>query len=335
MTILKKAVFTLFFLGFISPTFAQNELNDYKYIIVPKKYDFLKEEDQYLVNSYVRHLFKGEGYQVYYLGDAYPEDLEANICLGINAMVIDNSSMLTTKLVIAMVNCKGQTVFESIEGKSKLKDFNKTYRDALDKSFVSIQALNHEYMPSDAPASLAIEDKESSKEVSSAVPADATVAVPVVTKQAAEPEEKKDVPVKESSVVEPKSEVAAAAVVVPVVAEKPEESRSEVSKEASPAAENDPIVAKSYQNDNITFILINQGAQFQAYITKSNNDKYQAGEMVGTFEKTSLPNVFRVSWKKPERDVDETTAYFDDKGNLKIDIHRNGKLEVVTFTEVK
>jgi len=48
-----------------------------------------------------------------------------------------------------------------------------------------------------------------------------------------------------------------------------------------------------------------------------------------------LPNVFRVSWKKPIEGVVSTTAYFDEKGNLKIDIERSDKIEVLSFTEVK
>jgi hypothetical protein len=128
-------------------------------------------------------------------------------------------------------------------------------------------------------------------------------------------------------VQEEANEVPEVVVAAPVVsAEMPKTAPSEENASA--------VVAKSYQNENITFLLIDQGPRLQAYITKSKIEKYKVGEMVGTFERTSLPNVFRVDWKEPETGIDQTTAYFDDKGNLKIDIHRNGVLEVITFEEV-
>ena len=86
-------------------------------------------------------------------------------------------------------------------------------------------------------------------------------------------------------------------------------------------------------NENISFFLIDQNGKLVAYVGESKNENYKKGEMIGTFEKTSLPNVYRVSWKKKDQNIDETTAYFDEQGNLKIDIHRNGKIEVITFSK--
>lgn len=79
--------------------YGQNELNPYKYIIVPKKYEFLKSENQYRVNSYVNHLFEKEGYNTLYEGENYPDDLLQNPCLGLKAMVSDDSSVFTTKSI--------------------------------------------------------------------------------------------------------------------------------------------------------------------------------------------------------------------------------------------
>ena len=53
--------------------------------------------------------------------------------------------------------------------------------------------------------------------------------------------------------------------------------------------------------------------------------------MIGTFEKSSLPNVYRVQWKDMDKDIEQTTGYFDEDGNLKIDVKRDGKVEVLTF----
>ncbi len=66
---------------------------------------------------------------------------------------------------------------------------------------------------------------------------------------------------------------------------------------------------------------------------RSKSGTYSKGEKIGTFEKTSLPNVYRVEWKDMDSDIEQTTGYFDDKGNLKIDVKRNGKIEVLLFTK--
>jgi hypothetical protein len=98
--ILQKAILLIFLLGFIVPVSSQNELNSYKYIVVPIKYDFLKKENQYRVNSYTKYLFDKEGYQAFYQGDGYPDDLRADPCLAVTAYVLNESNAFTTKIFI-------------------------------------------------------------------------------------------------------------------------------------------------------------------------------------------------------------------------------------------
>ena len=67
------------------------------------------------------------------------------------------------------------------------------------------------------------------------------------------------------------------------------------------------------------------------YVNSSKYDSYKKGEKIGSFSKTSIPDVFRVSWKDKEGVSKQTTGYFDEKGNLKIDINKNGNIEVMLF----
>ena len=46
----------------VSNVYSQSNLNDYKYIIVPNKFDFLKEKDQYQLNSLAAFLFNKYGF---------------------------------------------------------------------------------------------------------------------------------------------------------------------------------------------------------------------------------------------------------------------------------
>lgn len=328
MTHLQKTALTLVLLFFGNLAMAQHELDPYKYIIVPKKYDFLKEENQYRVNSYVKFLFVKDGYSAFYQGDEYPADLQANPCLGATAIVQDNSNAFTTKLILQLKDCSGEVVFETVQGTSKEKSYDKTYIAALKKCFVSVKALDYNYDPgaNAAMATNANIPQKTMKTESTTV----QVAVPVsggaVTVQKHDEVDQQPEPSLASDTTDA-TETPEVVVTAPVVPATKSTNNTPI------ASDSNTVVAKSYKNEQITFLLINQGAQLQAYVTKSANELYKQGEMIGTFEKTSLPNVFRVTWKAAANRMDQTTAYFDDQGNLKIDIHRNGKLEVATFTE--
>lgn len=320
----KKVALLGFLFVFMTGVYAQDELNAYKYIIIPKKYDFLKKENQYRVNTYTKFLFDNEGFETVLQGESYPNDLLSNPCIGVTADVEDGSNMFTTKLKLALKDCHGNIVFTTVQGTSKIKEYDKTYIDALKKSFVSIEQLDYKFDPtikekSDAAAqSMPVAEV---KQVQEEVVETEIAAATVVATEKAEPAVAAPA---NQTVTEP----VVAAVAVPVVSE----AKQEVEKEESTST---GTIARNYKNENISFFLIEQGDKLVAYVNESKNENYKKGELIGTFEKTSLPNVFRVEWKKKDQDIDETTAYFDDAGNLKIDIHRNGKIEVISFSQVK
>ncbi|UCE92549.1 MAG: hypothetical protein JSV73_06820 [Flavobacteriaceae bacterium] len=371
--------------------YGQNELNPYKYIIVPKKYEFLKSENQYRVNSYVNHLFEKEGYNTLYEGENYPDDLLQNPCLGLKAMVSDDSSAFTTKVYIYLRNCNDQVVFRTEQGKSKVKDLNKTYVDALNKCFVEIKSLDYSYDPVIAMNSTGIGASRNETRASKNEPGETILVASTKTKetevageQAQEPISKnQDKAPKQTSLTSVESEVSAVPVAVaavagrevnePVVNNEPVENNPPVENKA-PIESKDPLeskdgiekgigeeinsedeiavmgeqvieeeeekkvsspMARAFKNATISFLLVDQGAQLQAFVSQSKNNNYKPGELIGTFKRTSLPNVFRVSWKKPQEGSEETTAYFDDEGNLNIDILKDGQIEVIKFEEIK
>ena len=305
----RKLILITILFSFALPALAQNELNAFKYIIIPRKYDFLKTENQYRLNTITKHLFDEAGYQTLIKGDDYPEDVQANPCIAATAYVVNESGMLTTKVKIEINNCYNKVVFTSKQGTSKIKAYDKTYRDALEKSFVSVRELDYVYDPS-----LLINRPQEDKSKAAAVPV-AVVAAPSAPKETANQQEIQE-PV--SSTTEQMQEPEVAAV------ETPQETTT-----------TGFSTAKSYKNDNTSFFLIEQNNVLVAYVIDSKNENYKKGQTIGTFEKTSLANVYRVAWKKKEAGIEETTAYFDAEGNLKIDIHRDGKIEVLTFIEEK
>ncbi|WP_298530494.1 hypothetical protein [uncultured Algibacter sp.] len=133
----------------ISSVFAQKSINNYKYVIVPNKYDFLKENDQYQLNSLTQFLFEKYGFEAIMEGTDYPEDLNFNRCLALDSDVIKDSSMFTTKLKVVLKDCNGKLVYESVLGISREKEFKIAYNKALREAFKSFETVNYSYRPDD------------------------------------------------------------------------------------------------------------------------------------------------------------------------------------------
>lgn len=129
--------------------FSQSNLNNYKYIIVPKKYDFLKEADKFQLNSLTEFLFNKYGFQAFMEDGEYPEDLNSNRCLALTSNVKEDSSMFKTKLQIELKNCNGLTVYTTQVGETREKDYNKAYAEALRNAFKELETINYNYVPMD------------------------------------------------------------------------------------------------------------------------------------------------------------------------------------------
>lgn len=329
-----SALFCALFLLVSGLSFGQSVLDPYKYIIVPKNFDFLKRENQYRVNTMTKYLFDTNGYMTLIEGEDYPEEVRSNPCIALKTNVLDKSNAFTTKLRVELTNCLDEVVFLSEEGTSKEKDFSKTYSESLKKAFVSIGELDYAYNPELAinsaaasvpvAASASLETMTSSDPVTPEEPA--TSSQPIATSESVSTSE----PV---AVTEPVTSSEPVSASEPVKASEPAvvAAAATTAAVASVPASND--VAASYGNENISFFLIDQGDVLAAYVNRSKSGTYAKGERIGTFEKTSLPNVYSVKWKGMDKDIEQTTGYFDQQGNLKIDVKKNGNIEILSFTK--
>ncbi|MEM6687130.1 MAG: hypothetical protein AAF617_15220 [Bacteroidota bacterium] len=143
---MKRFLASVLFLCITFSCFSQ-ELNNYKYVVIPYKLNFLKKHNQYRVNTVVRHLFKQEGFQVLYDSEDFPTDLAEDRCLGLYADVNNESNIFTTKMSIILRDCSNKVVFETPYGRSKIKAYEPSYREALQRAFAAIKAENYSYQP--------------------------------------------------------------------------------------------------------------------------------------------------------------------------------------------
>ncbi|MGQ3676835.1 hypothetical protein [Tenacibaculum discolor] len=128
-------------------SFAQKSINNYKYVIVPSKFDFVKGKDKYQTSSLTKFLFNKYGFTAFLDDEKLPEDVVNNRCLVLTGLITDDSSMFTTKSFIELRDCYNKVIFTSKVGKSKEKEYKKAYHEAIRNAFKSVQALKYKYTP--------------------------------------------------------------------------------------------------------------------------------------------------------------------------------------------
>lgn len=122
----------------------QTDLNDYKYIIVPKKFDSFKRENQYQTSTLIKYLFAKNNFEAVY-EDEMPTELQEDRCLGLLVGLQDDSSMFSTKVALILKDCRSQEVFTTIQGKSRSKEYTASYNEALRSAFVSLENIDYRY----------------------------------------------------------------------------------------------------------------------------------------------------------------------------------------------
>ncbi|GAA4887652.1 hypothetical protein GCM10023311_09290 [Flaviramulus aquimarinus] len=164
---MKANFFPILIACFIATSvFSQANLNKYKYVIVPNRFDFLKEKDQYQLNSLSQFLFNKYGFEALMEGTVYPEDLIRNRCLALKSDVIKDSGMFKTKLSVELKDCNDQVVYTSGVGESREKEFKIAYNKALRAAFKHLEVLNYKYEPSENVTAVAISKTSETIEVS-------------------------------------------------------------------------------------------------------------------------------------------------------------------------
>ena len=140
----------IFFLGFFLSCFSfygQHKINDYKYVVVDNKFDFLKKGDQYQTSSLTKFLFNKIGFTSFLSNEQLHADINTNKCASLFASVVNESSMLTTKLTLVLKDCNNNVIHKSSIGKSKEKVYKKSYQEAIRNAFKDPVINSYSYKP--------------------------------------------------------------------------------------------------------------------------------------------------------------------------------------------
>lgn len=134
--------------------YAQQTVNNYKYVLVPEKFSFLKEENQYQLNSLSKMLLEEKGFTAYINDTEIPGEIASDKCKALSLAAEEKKNMFSTTLTLFLKDCKGNVLFKSKEGKSREKDYKASYQEALRLAFDSFNELKYAYT---APAEVTVQ----------------------------------------------------------------------------------------------------------------------------------------------------------------------------------
>lgn len=182
-----KKIITLVAICVFKGIIAQN-ISEYQYVVVPKKFEFQRTENQYQINGLTKFLFEKYNFSTFW-SDEIPREVHQNPCDMLKADVQNKSGMFVTKVIVTLIDCNGKIVFTSREGKSREKNYDKAYNEALRDAFEDIKALNYKYTKKDTNTSVfsQIQEIQSKEQVITTnddiLPADVSNTYPILYAQ--------------------------------------------------------------------------------------------------------------------------------------------------------
>jgi hypothetical protein len=145
-------VYALFiFVFFAVAGYSQNSINNYKYVLVPEKFDFLREDNQYGLNTIAKLMLADKGFVAFLGNEQLPQELAVNKCNALKAEVVQKKGLFVTNLTLLLKDCQGNVIFKSKEGKSREKEYHVAYNEALRDAFTSFKDVAYKYDSSALP----------------------------------------------------------------------------------------------------------------------------------------------------------------------------------------
>ncbi|MGY5354575.1 hypothetical protein [Wenyingzhuangia sp. IMCC45467] len=147
MNLYKITIVLLFSFIFNLNSFAQDKLNQYGYILIPKQLDIQKKPNQYNINTILKDYLNKYNFTAFVQGDTIPQHIKPCDMLNVNA---DKSGFLSTKTTITFTDCYGNNIYTSIEGVSRIKEFKPAYYEALREALKDPNIQEHQFTVSTA-----------------------------------------------------------------------------------------------------------------------------------------------------------------------------------------
>lgn len=126
------------FIGF------SQSINDYKAVIVPIKFEFVKGENPYRMSTIMKANLEKAGFVAFYENEKLPAEYGER-CQVLYSNIKKGSGFLITKLSVEFKDCYGTVIFTSDVGKSNRKEYELAYKECINLAFMSINSLRYKY----------------------------------------------------------------------------------------------------------------------------------------------------------------------------------------------
>jgi len=170
--------------------FAQS-INDYKAVIIPLRYEFMKTDNQYRLATLSKANLVKAGFEAFYSNEQLPDGY-TDRCQVLYIDVKKDNAFLVTKLFVEFKDCYGQVVYTSEVGKSREKEYEVAYKEALDNAFTSVYALHYKYSGKPVASAKVVQKITAESLAATASVAPAAAAVKVAATPAAPSPDLKD-----------------------------------------------------------------------------------------------------------------------------------------------
>ncbi len=124
-------------------SYAQS-VNEYRYVVIPSRFELQSETNQYRLNTLAKKYLTEAGFEAVH--ESLMTDNQVNHrCDNLFIDIVKVKSLLTIKVKVLLRDCRNAVIFESKEGNSKEKSYEKGYQEALAKAFESVKELHYTY----------------------------------------------------------------------------------------------------------------------------------------------------------------------------------------------
>lgn len=139
---MKKIVVVIILFAALS-AFSQ-AFNGYQYLVIPAKFSFQKQANEYGINALIELYFKQQGFTV--VSDKnQTTEMASNPCNAVYVNALKESNLFSTKIVVEIKDCAGQILLTSLKGNSRAKEFDVAYKEAFRMALKSIPDQNYKF----------------------------------------------------------------------------------------------------------------------------------------------------------------------------------------------
>lgn len=132
---------SILMLAICSTAIFGQKVSDYKYVLIPEKFESFKGNSYGLEETLAKAL-KNKKYEVLPANiDQWPSEARDNSCNVVKADVLNVKSMFKNKLMLVVKDCNNKVLLES-NGSSSIKEFEEGLADALKMALINVGNSN-------------------------------------------------------------------------------------------------------------------------------------------------------------------------------------------------